>query len=557
MIALWALAAVVVTGSSDETIRVAALLPSSGDSCILGTQYRRTIAAAKAFIEGEAWMNGKDLNISFYDTKSTVYSAWDAASLAAKDGNSVLVGPSFSGPAKQASVVAEHEQIPMVLVDATSPHLSGNDFLMRTCVSDQAYSKFALKVIQHFGWERFSVIHSQTEYGNGLKELLIVESEMSGVECSVNQAFSTDLGEGTMDEEIHLALHSVHESHTRIVVLIAHPSDAWRVMLKAKEMGMTGKGWVWIGVGWAGDTMFNYAGSLKGELRDATEGMLSLNAQKKSGSVLDATIEATKGDCYQHPSCPGANEGGMKCDSTTPAASLIANREPMTDDVFDAIFLVSYVLAHNASLRTRSSTYGRALYQALLEAKNASGVGGAGSSGHGERKLDGNEGRVLISPNTLETINFYTDPKPGHSIGRGDRTSHSLALFNMICTKLADDGSCEPVEGAAEGASFAQVAHFDYRAAGSTSGGHTGAAESNLVFDASRHVFWPGGMRVTPSDRAPHSISTAAVYFLMLFLAMALAFVCEAVLHTRHVTWLPGSGVTMVIGVLAGLIIKV
>ena len=121
-----------------SVINIGALLPETGDECLLGVHYRRAVDAAARYVNNRPWMQGRTLNLTVYDTKSTVYGAWDAASIAAKEswGNSVLVGPSFSGPAKQASVVAEHETMPMVLFDATSPHLSNLPLMMRTCASN-------------------------------------------------------------------------------------------------------------------------------------------------------------------------------------------------------------------------------------------------------------------------------------------------------------------------------------------------------------------------------------------------------------------------------------
>jgi NhaP-type Na+/H+ or K+/H+ antiporter len=481
----------------------------------------------------------------------------------------VLVGPAFSGPAKQASVVAEHEQIPMILFDATSPHLSGKPFMMRTCVSDQAYSEALLRIIEHFGWERFAVIHSQTEYGNGLKELLLVESEGSSATCTVNAAFSPDLD--IVDEEIELALHSVEESHTRIVLLVAHSSDALKVLLQAASMGMSGKGWVWIGVGWGGDSLFNYLGSAdeREVLRGALEGTLCLSAQKRSGSALDAALVAmaAAGTCYTPPTegsktCAGANKGVMRCDPEQESETLIAHREPMTDDIFDAVFLATYVLAHNSSLRSRSPPSSSALYHALLHAKNASSS--SSGSGHRRQMSDSSAAAAaaaaaaIVSPNTKEPLVFWTEDAASlHStVRRGDRTSHSLALYNMVCSKLDADGACVASEDGGHVA-YAQVARFDFRAPTSSSEGHSDPASSSaLVFDGSTRLYWPGGMLVTPSDRAPHSITTAAIYFLMLFVGMALAFVVEANLHAREVTWLPGSGATMLIGVLTGLLIN-
>jgi hypothetical protein len=55
------------------------------------------------------------------------------------------------------------------------------------------------------------------------------------------------------DESIHEALSLLHDTESRVAIVIASADDARTVMARAKSQGMTGKGWVYVGVGWVSE----------------------------------------------------------------------------------------------------------------------------------------------------------------------------------------------------------------------------------------------------------------------------------------------------------------
>ena len=77
---------------------------------------------------------------------------------------------------------------------------------------------------------------------------------------------------------IEAALEVFKESMSRITILVGVADDASQVMRIAKEMEMTGKGWLWVGVGWVQPHLWvdNLSEEQAEELLEALQGLVGV-----------------------------------------------------------------------------------------------------------------------------------------------------------------------------------------------------------------------------------------------------------------------------------------
>ena len=286
--------AAVASGALAQTVDVSVLLPLtcpgslSDTSCTTakeGLQYRETAEKAAQYVNG---LGGTvQLRLNFENTKGTEYGAWHAANSAASGGTArAVIGPSYSGPAKAASVAAENSQVPMVLFDATSPSLSQKDFVMRTCATDALYSEATLAALKHFGWKQFAIVYSATAYARAFKEALALGVHKGSgdltIGASAEFATSPDAAQtgsaATQNAEIEFALDEIEKQNLRVVALLSHPADAKLVLTAAEKRGMTGKGWLWFGPEWSTKEMWETEeeGTAQDTMEQLLEGSLGL-----------------------------------------------------------------------------------------------------------------------------------------------------------------------------------------------------------------------------------------------------------------------------------------
>ena len=112
----------------DGTLRIGALIPSTGATAFLGPQQLAAIKVAVTEINAAGGVNGKPVEL-VVDDSGDASTTTAEASLAdfVKKGVDVIIGPSSSVLAQRLLTPAEQARIPMVSPAATSPQLSTLD----------------------------------------------------------------------------------------------------------------------------------------------------------------------------------------------------------------------------------------------------------------------------------------------------------------------------------------------------------------------------------------------------------------------------------------------
>ena len=166
-----------------------------------------------------------------------------------------IVGNRCSGASMAVARIAGLEHIPQISMSATSSKLSNNiayPFFYRTAAPDDADGEVGALVamLSHFGWERVSILNTDTAYTSGaaleFNELFLASGGAVAKKATIS------LGDdGAIDKDsVVSALESIPTDHTgsRIILLIAHSQDAWSI-LETAALENFQPDTVWVGTG--------------------------------------------------------------------------------------------------------------------------------------------------------------------------------------------------------------------------------------------------------------------------------------------------------------------
>lgn len=116
----------------------------------------------------------------------------------------------------------------------------------RTCQNDVTTAQAIFKAMYKLGMQLFNVLYVHDSFGRAFFENMQALAAVTANMTLMDDAYF-DSGN---KHSIEAALEKLKESESRITVIVAAADDAQLVMKMAKEMGMTGKGWQYIGAGW-------------------------------------------------------------------------------------------------------------------------------------------------------------------------------------------------------------------------------------------------------------------------------------------------------------------
>ena len=232
------------TGSGStggDTIKIGLAAEMSGAVATYGTDIGKGVQMAVDEINGAGGINGKQIELIQYDTKSDPAQATTMATkLMTQDKVVAMVGPATSGSFMATIPVANANKVPVVsgsaTADAATVDASGNvqPFAFRTCVSDSfqgsAAATFALTTLK----AKTAVIYmdNSSDYGKGLAK-------------TFNDAFTA--GGGTIvdtqsyvagDTDFNAALTKIAGEQFDVMYVPGYYQEAGLIIKAARGMGI-------------------------------------------------------------------------------------------------------------------------------------------------------------------------------------------------------------------------------------------------------------------------------------------------------------------------------
>ncbi|XP_044174984.1 uncharacterized protein LOC114950055 isoform X2 [Acropora millepora] len=270
------------------TFRIGFIAPIHPDLAGLSELGREFESAFRVAVE----MMNRDLSLSVdFDIRiqdggvDSNASCKAAAEELTKDGVVAVIGAYRSSCSVAAANVlgSAVNRIPQISYASTSAVLSDKTkfkYFFRTCPSDVHQASALAAVFRKYLLPEVGTVATNDIYGKELADMF--EKEVTGMaDVPVNvvskQRFDVNARAGAVRPKIW----KLKESGSKVHLLSMVRHDAETVFQQIKELGMTGKGWVWIGTDGATSSTF----SQQKDLQRAMKGMIGTQPKNGEGSV--------------------------------------------------------------------------------------------------------------------------------------------------------------------------------------------------------------------------------------------------------------------------------
>lgn len=222
--------------AADDKVKIGSLMAMSGSLAVMGPPINDSVELAAKHVNEAGGVLGKKVEIKNRDTRSNSTSGVDGAKkLVNLDNVSAIVGPMRSNV---TLAVAESVTIPNKVVQispsATSPqvtNLDDDDYVFRTVVNDSVQGVILGQLGLDLGYESFSFIYVNGEYGKGLADSTADWVKKRGGEVLAKVPYET--GKASYRSELNEAT----KGNPDVLVLIGYPENGATILRQAIEGG--------------------------------------------------------------------------------------------------------------------------------------------------------------------------------------------------------------------------------------------------------------------------------------------------------------------------------
>lgn len=221
--------------TESETIRIGSQLPLTGDVATVGVPMRQGIELAVKEINADGGVDGKTLEVIFEDSKCDPKLAATATQkLISIDKVPAIVGDVCSSATLAAAPIAEEGKVVLISPSSTSPDVTdAGDYIFRNVASDAYQGVEAANLADKMGIDKLAILYENTDYGVGLKDVLVDEAEKRGVIIEGMETF-----EQRVDRDFRAQLTKIDASSAEAVYIIVVGEQGGLIMKQADELGM-------------------------------------------------------------------------------------------------------------------------------------------------------------------------------------------------------------------------------------------------------------------------------------------------------------------------------
>ncbi|CAN6167021.1 unnamed protein product [Urochloa humidicola] len=182
-----------------------------------------------------------------------------------------LIGPEKSSQAIFISDLGTKSHVPVISFTATSPTLSPSNlpYFVRATLNDSAQVSCIASTIKAYGWRKAVPIYEDTEYGRGIIPYLVDVLQ----EHNVQVPYRSVIPPSATSDQITKELYKLMTMQTRVYIVHVSSALASTLFIKAKEVGMMEKGYVWI----ITDGVTNLIDSLHPSVVESMNGALGIH----------------------------------------------------------------------------------------------------------------------------------------------------------------------------------------------------------------------------------------------------------------------------------------
>ncbi|KAL6846532.1 hypothetical protein ACP4OV_023980 [Aristida adscensionis] len=216
------------------------------------------------------------------DSKSDdVQAASEAIDLLENYRVEAIIGPQKSSQAVFISDLGNKSHVPIISFTATSPSLysSSLPYFVRATLNDYVQATGIASLIKTYKWREVVPIYEETDYGRGIIPHLV--DALQVIDARV--PYKSVIPLPATSEQITQELYRLMTMETRVFVVHMSPTLASLLFIKAKEVGMMNKGYVWI----ITDGVTNLIESLSPSVVEAMNGALGVESYVPKSKELD------------------------------------------------------------------------------------------------------------------------------------------------------------------------------------------------------------------------------------------------------------------------------
>eukprot|EP00736_Rhodelphis_marinus_P001668 Rmarinus@m.19292 len=178
------------------------------------------------------------------DAGGSIFGASNLATTAFDQGVAVAIGPSSSEATENAQYVFREYGIPQISPSATSTLLNdptAYPYFVRNVPSDAYQGRGIASVIaETLNWNDVAVVYSSDAYGDSLWN--VFEAAAADFNINILQSESMRVDAADVSE----LLHSIKDSHARVIVVLCQASDSATLLRAATGVGVVGPGYTWL-----------------------------------------------------------------------------------------------------------------------------------------------------------------------------------------------------------------------------------------------------------------------------------------------------------------------
>ncbi|XAR49809.1 hypothetical protein NMG60_11003956 [Bertholletia excelsa] len=191
-----------------------------------------------------------------------------------------ILGHSKSTQADFVIDIGKKSRVP-IISSATSPSLSPieNPYFIGAAQSGSSQVEAITALFKIFNWREVVLIYEEGEYRRGIVPYLTDQLAQNGTQVRYRSVISVSAS----DDFILKEMHKLMRLENRVFVVHMSPSLASRFFLKAKEAGMTRKGYAWI----ITDVLTSFFDYLEPSVKDSMQGVIGVKPHVPNSPQLD------------------------------------------------------------------------------------------------------------------------------------------------------------------------------------------------------------------------------------------------------------------------------
>ena len=236
-------------GAGGDTIKIGVITALTGSQAAFGQAHKNGYAIALDEINAKGGINGKKVELDFYDDQSRPDQAVQGVNkLVDQDHVPIILG-SYSSESTRAIVpVVTAKQIPLIVPTAVAENImeTGSQWVFRLRSGSNDYAKWTLDFPKHNGNPKtIAIVYENTNFGQANFKSMDTEAKAAGLDVVDTEAYQAS------SPDYKSLLQRVKAKDPQVVYFAAYLLDATTLMRQSEQMHFNPKYYTSAGTGFA------------------------------------------------------------------------------------------------------------------------------------------------------------------------------------------------------------------------------------------------------------------------------------------------------------------